>query len=112
MNIIKEILSGKTISTNTKEDFLSAVKEIERTTEYVDTKISDLQFDEFTETECALDSGLRISCPDSPENGYNCLPYAVKTACDKVGISGPVLSRFSSEKLAEMLSELPQTVKV
>lgn len=111
MNVIKEILNGKTISTNTKEDFLSAVKEIERTTEYVDTKISDLQFDEFTETEYALDSGLRISCPDSPGNGYNCLPYAVKTACDKVGISGPVLSRFSNKKLAEILNKCREEYK-
>ena len=114
-NIINELLNGKTVAVSTEDDFLSSVKEIEKSTKYSHVKISEMNFagdeDNIFKSEAPLVDGFTIDCGKSIGKTFNCLTYAVKTACDRLGISGPVLSRFSNKKLANILNQCSEEYK-
>lgn len=107
-NIINEIINGKIIIANTENEFLENVKEVETNTSYIPVEIPRLRFvGEGEENVLNLeeyDINSKNFKIETSDFSLTCRPYSVKTICDRLGISGPVLSRLSNQKLAKILN--------
>lgn len=102
--MIEKIING--FMTEKNDEFLSTVKNFEKETHHDTIPVKKLVLwgDENTytldEQENTINktAGFRI-------NYKPCRPYAVRTMCDKLGISGSVLSKFNDKKLAKILKQ-------
>lgn len=105
---INEIINGKTIMPKDETEFLNTIKEIENNTSYSEVLVKDMYFKGNSKVENTLLSDENdcsaISLYLQGDKKYDCRPYAIKTACDRLGISGPVLNRFNNGKLAGVLN--------
>lgn len=107
--IINQIINGGTVITKTEDEFLDKVKEVEANTSYIPAEIASLNFigdgdTNVLELEENEKSNFFVNCNSGNELSLTCRPYSVKTFCDRLGISGPLLSKISNVKLAELLN--------
>lgn len=108
--IINELIAGRELCLKDENDFLNAVKDVSANTYFVPVEMRALEFQGIGD-ESALTSETGFDCGFSvirsgeygDKTSYSCRPYAVKTLCDRLGISGSVLSKFDNEKLARLL---------
>ena len=96
--------------------FLSAVKEVENSTERKVIGIKNLYFVGNDDKENILnavptdiDAGFALAADESglydESDLIQCRPYAVKTLCDRLGISGSVLLKFANTELVDILKK-------
>lgn len=115
--IINQIINGGIVAVKTEDDFLNEVKEVEFNTSYIPVEIASLNFVGGGDTnvlnlEENEKSGFFVNCNSGNKLSLACRPYSVKTFCDRLGISGPLLSKISNEKLAELLNFCKQEYPV
>lgn len=106
--IINQIIKGKIITSNNEDEFLKNVREVENNTSYITVEIPKLRFVGEGEENILnfeeYDINSKNFRVETNAFSLSCRPYAVKTICDRLGVSGPVLSRFSNQKLAKILN--------
>lgn len=105
---INEIINGNTVIPQNETEFMDDIKEIEQNTTYVEVPLNNTYFKGNSKVQNILVSDdndcTGISLYIDNDKKYDCRPYAIKTACDRLGISGSVLNRFNNGKLAGVLN--------
>ena len=94
--IINQIINGGTVTAKTENEFLDKVKEVEINTSYIPVEITSLNFvgegdTNVLELEENEKSNFFVNCNFGDKISLTCRSYSVKTFCDRLGISGPLL---------------------
>lgn len=107
MDFLERVLNGEVINFTSEEKYLKGVKTVENNTDFISKEISSLKFlgdkekNNILKNESeAFESSFKICTEDGM---YTCRPYSAKSLCERIGISGSVLSKLDNEQLSKLL---------